>query len=80
MAAPEKIVFGIQMPEYHDVWIKRWAYIKGRARATMASDIVQARIEANLDQIKEMYADLAKQKGLTTEELDALIGIDGEED
>ena len=77
-AIPEKVNFGIQMPIFYDVYLRRLSYIKGKARATMASDLIQGQVDAELDRIKDMWAELAESSGVTPEELDSLAGISPE--
>lgn len=69
----------IKIPAYHYRLLKVWAYLKGRGVSTLATDIVQARIEANLDQINLMLESRAKDRGLSPEELMAKI-LSNEED
>lgn len=63
----------IKLPMYHHQWLKVWAHLKGRGVSTLATDIVQARVEANLDQINLMLESRAKDRGLSPEELIAKI-------
>ena len=59
----------VSIPEYHYELLKCWGWVKGRSAPTMASDIAQARVEANLEQIKEMLESRAKVLGLSVDEL-----------
>jgi hypothetical protein len=45
-----------------------WAESKGQTIAGMWQNVVQARIEANADQIEAMAEEAAKDEGLTTEQ------------
>ncbi len=59
----------ISIPEYHYRELRKWAFVKGRGVATMASDILQARIEANLGDIEKMIKSRAKDMDLDPEDL-----------
>lgn len=74
----KKIRITVSIPAYHYREMKRWAFVKGRGVATLASDILQARVEANLEQIDKMIAARANDLGLTPEELTFDIVSDGE--
>jgi hypothetical protein len=68
--------FQITVPELHHYRLKAWAYLKGTNRATLASNIVQARVEANWVDINQSLDDLADLKGMTREELNKEIEED----
>lgn len=55
--------------EFHYKWGKLWAYSKSRTLSRLITDVFEARLEANLDMIKEMIEDIAKQRGISVEEL-----------
>lgn len=65
----EKIKMTVSVPVYHYKLLKLWAYFKGRGAAMMTSDIVQARVEANLAEIDLMLKSRAKDLNLSSEEL-----------
>lgn len=55
--------------DYHDKWGRLWAFAKNRPISKLIIDVVEARIEANRNEIEEMIRDIAKQRGITYEEL-----------
>lgn len=59
----------IQIPDYHWRRGKIWAWLKGRGIATLVSDVFQARVEANEDEIQRMLTNRAKDLGITPDEL-----------
>lgn len=66
--------------EFHYKWGKIWAYCKSRTLSRLITDVFEARLEANLDLIKEMLEDIAKQRGITVEELiDEILNSDENE-
>lgn len=60
---------GITLPEWYERKLVLWAKIKGTNRATLISNIVQARIEANWEQIEKDLQSIADYRGVTTDEL-----------
>lgn len=54
---------------FHYKWGKLWAYCKTRTLSRLVTDTFEARVEANLDQIKEMLADIAEQRGMSLDDL-----------
>ena len=65
----EKIKTSINIPKYHYNWLKIWAYFKGRGTTTLAQDIIQARIEANREEISLMLESRANDLSLTPAQL-----------
>ena len=74
------IKFGIQLPEWYEKRLKLWAALKGTSRATLAANIVQARIEANDEWIDKQLEAIAQDKGITPEELKKELLNEGEDD
>lgn len=71
------IKFGIQLPDWYERRLRLWAAWKGTTRATLAANILQARIEANWEQVDRDLDDLAKQQGKTRAELETeMLGTD----
>lgn len=68
--------FQITVPELHHHRLRAWAYLKGTNRATLAGNIVQARVEDNWRDVDKGLDDLAKLRGITREELDKEIEKD----
>lgn len=79
MPSDEKYRINTTLPAYHLKWLKIWAFLKGTTKTTLASNTLQARIEANILLIKEMVAERAKDLGISPEELIDRI-INNEED
>jgi hypothetical protein len=65
--------FKISLPGWYHRRLLLWAFIKGTNRADLASKVLQARIEANWDGVKEQLEDIAKEKGVTREEIENVI-------
>lgn len=57
------------MPDWHHKRLKLWAYVKGTTKTQLSTNIIQARVEANDDQISKMLEELASDRGITVEEL-----------
>jgi len=61
--------FPIKLPPWHEKHLIWWAAMKGSSKTGLAQNTIQARVEANKDQILEMLADRANDLGITVEEL-----------
>jgi hypothetical protein len=48
-----------------------WAALHERPKTSYASQIIEARVEANIDVIEKLMTDEAKNQGITIEELEA---------
>jgi hypothetical protein len=75
----KKIRTSILVPKYHHDLLKLWAYFKCTGVSSLTQNIVQARVEANYEQIMLMLESRANDLGLTPEELKNKI-INNEED
>lgn len=65
--------------DFHYKWGKLWAVAKNRSLAKMIVDVFEARVEANREDIELMIRDIAKQRGITYEELvDQIMNADEE--
>ena len=81
MPSDEKYRINTTLPAYHLKWLKVWAFLKGTTKTTLASNTLQARIEANIVLIKEMTEERAKDLGISSEELiDKIINNEEEID
>lgn len=68
------------MGEFHYKWGKLWAYTKSRTLSRLITDVFEARLEANLELIERMIADIAAQRGITVEQLiEEVMNEDSEE-
>ena len=65
--------FKISMPSWYHRRLLLWAFVKGTNRADLSSKVLQARIESNWNGVKEQLEDIAKEKGITRQELEAVI-------
>lgn len=65
--------FPIKLPPWHEKRLILWAEMKGTTKTTLGQNVLQARIEANEDQIESMLRDQAIERGLTVEQLKAEI-------
>ena len=71
--------FSISLPDWYHHKLKLWAALKGTNRATLAANIVQARIEANWETVERDIEAFARHRGITVEELEAeLLNVDDE--
>ena len=71
MVKDEMARFSISLPDWYHRKLKLWAALKGTNRATLAANIVQARIEANWETVEQEIEAIAKYRGITIEELEA---------
>jgi hypothetical protein len=60
-------------PEYHDRLLTFWAWAKRRSKSALVVHTMEARIEANKDLINEMIETAAKTRGISVDEMEALI-------
>lgn len=67
------IRFNVSLPPWYDIDLELWAWVKGTNRASLASNILQARIEANKLLVKEQLEEIARDNEITLEELRTLI-------
>jgi len=65
--------FPIKLPPWHEKHLIWWAAMKGTSKTGLAQNTLQARVEANKDQILEMLADRADDLGITVEDLQQLL-------
>lgn len=69
----DPIQFTIRLPLIYERRLRLWAMLKGTTRANLAANLIQARIEANLESINRDLEELAKIEGKTVEELVAEV-------
>lgn len=74
------IKFGIQLPPWFDRRLRLWAAWKGTTRATLAANILQARIEANWPELSKDLDEQAAAQGISRAELEETLLNGGEED
>lgn len=74
------VKFGIQIPYLHNRRLRLWARLKNTPRASLASNILQSRIEANWEEIDKDLDAVANYLGVTREELEADWLNGGEEE
>ncbi len=65
----DPVQFTIRLPLLYERRLRLWAMLKGTTRANLAANVIQARIESNLDSINRDLEELAKIEGKTVEEL-----------
>jgi hypothetical protein len=63
--------FQIQLSETEMRWLICWAKIHGKPKATYAAQIIGARTEGNIRDIREMMKDIARYEGISTDELES---------
>ncbi|HEY9877066.1 MAG TPA: hypothetical protein V6D29_01360 [Leptolyngbyaceae cyanobacterium] len=71
MKTEEMARFQVTLPDWYHRKLKLWAKVKGTNRATLAANIVQARIEANWDELDKELNAIAAYEGITRAELEA---------
>lgn len=71
--APNQKRFPIKLPPWHEKRLIWWAACKGTTKTTLGQNVIQARVEANDEQIESMLSDRARDLGMTVEELKAKI-------
>ena len=63
----------VKMPDWHDKWLRVWAYTKSSSKSALASHILQSNIEENIDCIQRIVKELASDRGIPEDELIAQI-------
>lgn len=61
--------YGVSLPDWYHRKLVLWAKVKGTNRATLTSNIVQARIETNWEQVELELRAIAEHQGKTYEQL-----------
>jgi predicted DsbA family dithiol-disulfide isomerase len=61
--------FPIKLPPWHEKRLIWWAAMKGTTKTMLAQNTLQARIEANANDIEVMLAERAGELGVTVETL-----------
>lgn len=69
----ENVRFKVSMPPWYDIDLELWAWIKGTDRAKLSSNVLQARVEANKDFIKNSLEEIARDQNVTVDELRKFI-------
>lgn len=69
---PKTYKFQIQLSEFDMRWLTYWANLHGRPKGTFASQIIGARIEANIELIRSMMSNHARHENISTDELEEL--------
>ncbi len=68
------VKYSIQLPEWYDWKLKVWAKFKGTTRATLSANILQARIEANWNDLEKDIQDAANRLSVSKEQfIDGLL-------
>lgn len=65
----DPVQFTIRLPLLYERRLRLWALLKGTTRANLATNVIQARIESNLESINRDLEELAKIEGKTVEAL-----------
>jgi len=71
MPTNKPVRFSVSLPDWFERKLCLWASSKGTSRAALASNILQARIEANWDNIEKDMKSIANYHGMTVQELEA---------
>lgn len=78
MATDKKNRINSTLSEFHRKWLKIWAFFACTTPTALAGNIIQARIEANLDLIGRMLKERSEDLGISSEELITRILDDSE--
>lgn len=70
--SPKRITMA-SLPEDHDEWFTLWAWAKRRSRSALATHTVEARVEANREEIRGIIQRAADRRGISYEEMKRLI-------
>lgn len=71
MSISNPVRFSVSLPAWFERKLCLWASVKGTSRAALASNILQARIEANWSDIQDDIESIAEFYGMTAQELEA---------
>ena len=63
----------IGMPPFHEKRLLVWAYCKRQSKTALSQNIIQARVEANIEDIEMMLVDQAKDWDISVEETEGRI-------
>lgn len=63
--------FSVSLPDWYERKLRLWAALKGTNRATLAGNILQARVEANWVDVDREIDAVAEHLGYSREELEA---------
>jgi hypothetical protein len=69
MLSNEMIRFSVSLPKLYYRRLQIWARLKGTNRATLTSNTIQSRIEANWAQIEKDLEELARLENKTSQQL-----------
>ena len=70
---PKGKTWPIGLPPFHEQWLLLWAYCKGTNKTALSQNIIQARVEANVESIEAMIQQQAKDCNLPIDETKAKI-------
>jgi len=68
--------FPIKLPPWHEKRLIWWAFCKGASKTGLAQNTLQARVEANAEQIENMLKDISADRGIALDDLKQEI-LDG---
>ena len=70
---PATRISAAPLPEFHDRMLTLWSWGKRRSRSAMATHLIEEEIEERKDWIFHLIESAAKLRGITYEEMEALI-------
>ncbi|MEM9804058.1 MAG: hypothetical protein AAF959_02175 [Cyanobacteria bacterium P01_D01_bin.56] len=70
MQVAEMVRFSVKLPDWYHRKLKLWAALKGTNRATLTANIVQARIEANWEDVSKELDAISAHEGITRAQLE----------
>ena len=70
---PKGKTWPIGLPPFHEQWLLWWAYCKGTSKTALSQNIIQARVEANREDIQIMLEQQAQAWGISLDETKAKI-------
>ena len=80
MATDEKYRLGLTTSAFYRKWLRIWAFLKGTTPTALAGNILQARIEANLDLISRTLKERSEDLEISSDELISRILDDSDDD
>jgi len=61
--------FPIKLPPWHEKRLIWWAFCKGTSKTGLAQNTLQARVEANAQQVEDMLKDISADRGIAVDDL-----------
>lgn len=65
---PKGKAWPIGLPPFHEQWLLLWAYCKGTNKTALSQNIIQSRVESNVESIEAMIQQQAKDWNVSADE------------